>query len=251
MVYYQHSLILMKKLKDLPVYSLLAVAVFFILGVAIGGMFVKIQYLESNKQPTTNNQQPPTAAAQNQQPTAPTKVNVTVSLVDPVKGDPNAKLTIVNFADYQCPYCAKFHTDVEAQIIKDYVDTGKAKFVFKNLAFLGKESTDAANAALCAKEQNKFWEYHDKLFSSQAGENQGGFAPDKLKGFAADLGLNTTQFNSCLDAAKYNAQVTADNAEAAKNGFQSTPSTAVGTTPMVGAMPYAQFKTTIEAELAK
>lgn len=240
----------MKKLKELPIFPLLGVLIFFVLGAVIGGMFVKIQYLESGKGTTANIQQP-TAPTNNQQPSAPAKVNVAVTANDPVKGNPNAKLTIVNFADYQCPFCARFHADAYPQIIKEYVDTGKAKFVFKNLAFLGKESTDAANAALCAKEQNKFWEYHDKLFASQDGENKGGFAPEKLKGFAADLGLNTTQFNSCLDSAKYNAQVTADNAEANKNGFQSTPSTAVGTTPIVGAQPYAQFKTAIEAELAK
>lgn len=221
------------------------VIIFFVLGAALGGMFVKIQYLEgkvagAQTQPTT-----PTG------PTVPTKVDVKVSPDDPLKGNPNAKLTIVNFSDFQCPYCARFHQDVEPQIIKDYVDTGKAKFVFKNLAFLGKESTDAANAALCAKEQNKFWEYHDKLFDSQSGENQSGFALDKLKGFAAELGLNTTQFNSCLDSQKYNAQVAADNAEAGRNGFTSTPSTAVGTTPIIGAQPYAQFKTAIEAELTK
>lgn len=227
----------------------------FALGLALGGMYIKIQYLEQRaagvntvNQINAGNQgnQPAPSA-----PSAPTKINITVSPTDPVRGNPNAKLTIVEFADYQCPFCARFQKDVLTPMLKEYVDTGKVRFVFKNLAFLGKESTDAANAALCAKEQNKFWEYHDKLFDSQNGENQGGFAPDKLKGFAAALGLNAAQFNSCLDAQKYNAQVTADNAEAAKNGFQSTPSTAVGNTPIVGAQPYAQFKTAIDAELAK
>ncbi len=227
----------------------------FALGLALGGMYIKIQYLEQRaagvntvNQINAGNQgnQPAPSA-----PSAPTKINITVSPTDPVRGNPNAKLTIVEFADYQCPFCARFQKDVLTPMLKEYVDTGKVRFVFKNLAFLGKESTDAANAALCAKEQNKFWEYHDKLFDSQDGENQGGFAPDKLKGFAAALGLNAAQFNSCLDAQKYNAQVTADNAEAAKNGFQSTPSTAVGNTPIVGAQPYAQFKTAIDAELAK
>lgn len=224
--------------------SYIAVLIFFLLGTVIGGMFVKIQYLESNKQPTTNNQPQPTVPTE---PTAPTKVNVTVLPTDPVKGNPNAKLTIVNFADYKCSFCARFHKDSYPQIVKDYVDTGKAKFVFKNLAFLGKESTDAANAALCAKEQNKFWEYHDKLFNNQSDS----FTAEKLKSYATELGLNAGQFNTCLDTAKYNSQVTADGAEANKNGFQSTPSTAIGSVPVVGALPYAQIKTTIDAELAK
>ncbi|MCL4398008.1 DsbA family protein [Patescibacteria group bacterium] len=245
----------MNKFKENPLFSLAVVIVFFALGLTLGGMYVKIQYLEGKvagvNTGTNNAPTAPSAPAAPSQPSGPTKVNVNVTGNDPVKGNPNAKLTIVEFADYQCPYCARFQTDTLPQIIKDYVDTGKVKFVFKNLAFLGKESTDAANAALCAKEQNKFWEYHDKLFSSQSGENQGGFAIDKLKGFAASLGLNTSQFNDCLDKQKYNAQVTADQAEASKNGFQSTPSLAVGTTPVIGAQPYSQFKTLIDAELAK
>lgn len=161
----------MKKLKDLPVFSILAVVFFFVLGGVLGGMYVKIQYLEGKggapaAAPTAPTQ--PGAAAPTA-PSVPTKVNITVSPSDPVKGDPNAKLTIVEFADYQCPFCEKMQTDIVPSIIKDYVDTGKAKFVFKNLAVLGKESVDAANAALCAKEQNKFWEYHDKLFAAQSG----------------------------------------------------------------------------------
>ncbi len=224
----------------------------FVLGAALGGMFVKIQYLEG-KVAGVNVAAAPSVAAPtqpSQPPSGPTSVAVKVTADDPVIGDPNAKLTIVNFADYQCPFCEKFFTDSEPQIIKDYVNTGKVKFVFKNLAFLGQESTDAANAALCAKEQNKFWEYHDKLFSSQKGENQGGFAVANLKQFALDLGLNGGQFNSCLDAKKYDPQVKADIAEANRVGFQSTPSTAIGKVPVVGALPYDQMKTTIDAQLA-
>lgn len=218
------------------------------IGAALGGMFVKIQYLESN-----NNAAPSAVAgaAAPSAPTAPTKVNVNVTASDPVLGDPNAKVTLVEFADYQCPYCEQFFTSTFPQIRTDYIDTGKVKFVYKNLAFLGTESTDAANAALCAKEQNKFWEFHDYLFKHQGQENSGTFSIANLKQFAADLGLNTDQFNSCLDSKKYNSQVQADVAEANKDGFQSTPSFAVGTTPVVGAQPYAQFKTAIDSELAK
>jgi protein-disulfide isomerase len=137
------------------------------------------------------------------------------------------------------------------QIVKDYVDTGKVKFVYKQLAILGKESTDAAIASLCAKEQNKFWEYYDYLYTHQQGENQGAFSPDNLKKFAVEMGLNASQFNDCLDQQKYNDQVQADIAEATRLGFNSTPSVAVGSTPIIGAQPYAQFKAAIEAELNK
>lgn len=233
-----------------PLVLVLAGIVVLVIGAALGGMFVKIQYLES-KAGTAPSTPAATAPSAPSAPSAPQKVDVKVTANDPVKGNPNAKLTIVEFADYQCPFCERFFKDAEPSILKDYVETGKAKFVFKNLAFLGKESVDAANAALCAKEQNKFWEYHDKLFTSQQGENQGAFASDKLKGFAAALGLNAGQFNDCLDKQKYSAQVQADQAEASKNGFNSTPSVAVGATPIIGAQPYAQFKTAIDAELTK
>lgn len=240
--------------KENPITQLLLAVVIFVLGLSMGGMFVRIQVLEEKLKGGGN-----TAAAVNNQPTqnvpteppSPTSVEVQVKPEDPSKGPADAKLTVVEFSDFQCPFCQRFFEQVESNLIKDYVNTGKVKFVYKQLAILGKESADAANASLCAKEQNKFWEYHDFLFTNQSGENQGAFAVDNLKKFAADLGLNTTQFNSCLDAAKYNAQVQADIAEATRVGFNSTPSTAVGTIPIIGAQPYQQFKDAIERELAK
>ena len=230
--------------------------ILFVLGVVMGTMYTKIRFLEagyagSAKTAVAAVPSAPAAPTQPSAPQAPTKVNVQVTADDPIKGKSTAKLTIVEFGDYQCPFCGRFFKDVEPQIIKDYVDTGKVKFVYKNLAFLGQESKDAANAALCAKEQNMFWQYHDKIYSSQSGENQGTFSIVNLKKFATDLGLDTTKFNSCLDGQKYNLQIQADIAEANKNGFQSTPSIAVGTVAVIGAQPYAQFKTIIDAELAK
>lgn len=236
-----------------PLLLIVGAFVIFVIGAAVGGMYTKIQYLEGQalggntvQAPAGNGQQ----AGAPKAPAAPTKVNIKVTADDPFLGDPNAKLTVVEFGDFQCPFCGKFHNEVVSELKKDYIDTGKIKFVFKNLAFLGKESTDTANAALCAKEQNKYWEYHDKIYISQSGENQGTFSIDNLKKFALDLGIEPTQFNDCLDAQKYNAQVTADNAEANKNGFNSTPSTAVGDTPVVGAQPYSAFKTIIDQKLA-
>lgn len=241
-------------LNDNPIVSILAAMIIFLLGAAMGAMYTRIQFYEGKLGPVAavpSAPSVPTDPSLPTEPVAPTEINVQVTDADPVKGNANAKVTIVEFADFQCPFCGRFHSQVLPEIIKEYVDTGKAKFVYKNLAFLGKESTDAANAALCAKEQNKYWEYHDHLYNNQNGENQGAFAPDILKKWAVDLGLNAAQFNTCLDTGKYNAQVEADVAEANKNGFNSTPSTAVGTTPIVGAQPYATFKAAIEAELAK
>lgn len=240
--------------KDNPIIQLLLAVVVFILGAAMGGMYVKIEALQEK---VKNGGTALTANDQQLAPTnpgavvPPTSVEVKLAEVDPIKGDPKAKVTITEFADFQCPFCGRFHTDAYSQIVKDYVDTGKVKFVYKQLAILGKESTDASIASLCAKEQNKFWEYFDYLYTHQNGENQGAFSPDNLKKFALELGLNASQFNSCLDDQKYSEQVQADVAEATRLGFNSTPSVAVGSTPIVGAQPYAQFKDAIEKELAK
>ncbi len=128
-----------------------------------------------------------------------------------------------------------------------YVKTGVVRFGYMNLAFLGDESQWAGEAAECADEQGKFWEYHDKLFASQNGENQGTFAKDKLKGFAVDLGLDTTKFNSCLDSGKYTKVVQDETYLAGSIGVQSTPTFLVNTTPVTGAQPFDTFSKIIEA----
>lgn len=97
-----------------------------------------------------------------------------------VMGNKDAQVSIVEFADFQCPYCGRHHELVEPTILNEYVKTGKANFVYKHLAFLGQESVFAAVAAECAADQGKFWEYHDYLFEHQNGENQGAFNKDKL-----------------------------------------------------------------------
>lgn len=235
-----------------PIFYVLGAIVIFVVGVALGGMYVKIQYLEGKVSgvqttPTTNLQ--PTAPTG---PTVPTKVDVKVNTDDPMLGDPKAKLTIVEFADFQCPYCGRFFKDVLPQIKKDYIDTNKAKLIFKHYPLPGHEgAVPAANASLCAKEQNKFWQYHDSLFEEQTSGKADFLSMENLKKYALELGLNATQFDSCLDAQKYNSQVQADIVEANKNGFNGTPSVAVGSTPIIGAQPYAQFKAAIDAELAK
>lgn len=111
-----------------------------------------------------------------QNPNAPlpsgTRVNVSTGTY-PVMGNQNAPVTIVEFADFQCPFCEKFFTDTEGQIINNYVKTGKAKFAFRNYSFLGADSNTLAEGAYCAQEQNKFWQYHDFIYSHQGQENTG------------------------------------------------------------------------------
>ncbi len=110
-----------------------------------------------------------------------------------------------------------------------------------HMAFLGEESQWAAEASECAGEQGKFWEYHDKLFESQNGENQGGFNKDKLKGFAKDLGLKQDQFDQCLDSGKFTQRVQEQTQAAQQLGVQSTPSFFVNEWLLLGALPIEEF----------
>ncbi len=123
------------------------------------------------------------------------------------------------------------------------------RFGYWYVAFLGQESTDAAEASECAADQNAFWEYHDLLFEQQSGENQGAFAKDKLKQFAADMKLDTKAFNECLDSGKYTQMVKDLTQTANSLGVQSTPTFVVNGRAIIGAQSYEVFQQTIEQEL--
>ena len=137
------------------------------------------------------------------------------------------------------------------QIDDTYVKTGIVRFGYQHMAFLGPESKWAAEASECADEQGKFWEYHDKLFASQAGENQGAFSQVNLKKFAADLKLDTAKFNACVDSGKYAAVVENETATVQAMGVTSTPAFLVNGQPLVGAQPFDQFRQIIESERNK
>lgn len=167
----------------------------------------------------------------------------------PSLGNPDAPVTIVEFGDFQCPFCGRFFQTTEKQIIEQYVKTGKARFVYRDFAFLGPESEWAANAAECANEQGKFWQYHDYLYGHQQGENAGAFSKDNLKSFARALGLNTAQFDQCFDSDKYLEAVHRDTEEGRSAGISGTPGTFVNGRLVQGAVPFAQFQVVIEEEL--
>ena len=117
------------------------------------------------------------------------------------------------------------------------------------MAFLGEESAWAAEASECASDQDAFWEYHDKLFASQSGENQGAFNKDNLKKFAADLKLDTAKFNECLDSGKYTQAIQDQTNAAQQLGVRSTPAFVINGIPVMGAQPFDAFKQVIETEL--
>jgi len=169
---------------------------------------------------------------------------------DPFIGDPKAPVTLIEFGDFQCPFCGKFFREVESKIIAKYVKTGQVRFVYRDFAFLGPESEDAAAAAECANEQGKFWQYHDYLYNHQSGENQGAFSRDNLKNFARTLGLSNQQFDSCLDTGKYTDKVRKDTADGRANGVNGTPGFLINGRLVVGALPFEQFDAAIQSGLA-
>ncbi len=180
---------------------------------------------------------------------APVMADVTVGDL-PVLGDANATVVVVEWADFQCPFCGRFFSEVEGKLKQEYVDTGKVKFAYRDFAFLGDESKWSANAARCANDQGKFWQYHDYLFTHQSGENQGAFSKDNLKKFGAAVGLNAVQFNACVDGDTHAAEVEADTTAGQSAGVNGTPATFVNGKLISGAQPYDQFKQAIEDALA-
>jgi protein-disulfide isomerase len=182
-------------------------------------------------------------------PTPAGPVNVAIGHY-PTQGDDNAKVTVIEFADFRCPFCEKWFTDVQSNLMNDYVNTGKVKFAFRNYAFLGPASTLAANAAECANEQGKFWDFHEYMYKNQPDESDTSmYTVDNLSQIAGQLGMDQSQFQSCLSANKYNNNVSQDLSDGQKAGVQGTPTTFINGIPVVGAVPYAQIKQEIDKAL--
>lgn len=152
-------------------------------------------------------------------------------------GDPNAPVTIDVFEDFQCPACKYFTETIETRVIPDLIATGKERYVFHPYPFLdggtaseGGESDQAASAAMCANEQDKFWEMHGTLFANWNGENEGAFSDIRLQAMAQSLGLDMKAFNDCFTARKYAADIQADMDLGAKMGVSGTPTVFVNGT---------------------
>jgi len=166
---------------------------------------------------------------------------------DPVEGSKNAPVTIVEFSDFQCPYCGRFAIETLSQIKTNYIDTGKVKVVYKDFPLSFHENAQkAAEAAQCAFDQDKFWEFHDKIF-----QNQQDLSIISLKRFASELELNTEKFNGCLDSGKMAARVQKDVQEGASVGISGTPAFLVNGIGVTGAQPFEVFKQIIDSELSK
>ena len=171
---------------------------------------------------------------------------------DPFRGAANARIAIIEYSDYQCPFCERFEKDAYLQIQKEFVDTGKVKYVWRDMPLdMHQYAAKAAEAGNCAGAQGKFWEMHDRLFA-----NKQALTPADLTKHAEALQLNVGQFQTCLDSGRYAADVKADMAEAAKAGISGTPSFLFGvvqpngtikvTKKIVGSRAYADYKAAIE-----
>jgi protein-disulfide isomerase len=175
---------------------------------------------------------------------------------DPSKGEREATVTLIEFSDYQCPFCARFSRETLPKIEQEYIKTGKVRYVFRDFPIVSihKEAIKAAEAANCAGEQKKYWEMHDRLFA-----NQKSLKPEDLPKHAEVLGLNRAAFEACLKSEKYFREVQADLRDGLRAGVKSTPtfflgltqknSTITAATTVEGAQPYAVFKEAIDALL--
>lgn len=178
---------------------------------------------------------------------------------DVVLGDENAPVTVFVFGDYQCPYCGKFFHETESLIVKNYVDAGKVKLVYKDMTFLGEESVAAAEAAECARDQKKYWQFHDALYEieyqeSLKGNNEGNGNLNRatFEKIASGLGMDTGEFLKCFDSKKYESEVRKDNEEAGKVMDRvSSPTIFVDGAMIQGAQPYDVFRSAIESALAE
>lgn len=221
---------------------------------ALGMLTNKVLYLEQQlKNPSAQ-----AAAPTDNQAALPTPPPVVKGITDghfPVLGDKNAKVTVIEFADFQCPFCKAFFDDTESQLKSTYVNTGKVRFVYRQfpLTSIHPNAEKAAEAAECANEQGKFWEYHDVLY-----QNQDTWAPlsaaDAANDFilyAGQVGMDSGQFTSCVQDAKVADNVNKDVTDGTNAQVDATPTFFVDGIRVEGAVPFSQMQQTIDSELKK
>lgn len=181
---------------------------------------------------------------------APAPTTPTAFLDEPAKGAEDAVVTIIEFADFKCGFCLRHFTQTLPLLDAEYIETGKVRYIYRNFPILGVQSRWAALAGECAHEQGRFWEYHDKLFTL-AQEGRGNFLRSQLKSVAAELGLDSAQFDSCLDSSKYLAEVQEDFALGQNEGVTGTPAFLINGELLVGAQPIDVFRQKIAEGLAQ
>ncbi|MFQ5940259.1 MAG: DsbA family protein [Nitrososphaerales archaeon] len=172
----------------------------------------------------------------------------------PILGLPHAPVTMIEYGDYQCLNCNRYFHNTEHDILQNYVDTGKLKIIFMDFAFIGPDSVLAAQAAHCAEDQGRYWEYHDELYSNWDGENTGWASTHNLKKFAAKIDLEHNNFNECLDSGKYARKVQNNMNTGRQLGVTGTPTFFIlessgEVQKIVGAQPYSTFSAVLDSML--
>ena len=169
---------------------------------------------------------------------------------DAIKGDKDAPVTIIEFSDFECPFCARFYNDTLPQIISEYVDTGKVRFVYRDFPLSFHQNARSASlAAECMKDQGGeklFYEMHDKIY-----ENQTSLNAENLKIWAAELGAKASEFNECLDSEKFGDEVDKDFADGQSYGVSGTPAFFINGRMVSGAQPFSVFQNIVDEELAE
>ena len=186
----------------------------------------------------------------------PTKLSLDTRNGSPVLGEISSPVTIVEFGDYQCPFCKRWNETTKPAIERNFIESGKASLIYVDFPIIGPDSIVAHAGSYCAAEQGMYWKYHDFVYANQGHENDGWANSDNLKALVSGIdGLDTDLFDKCLDSKRYEQRVN-DNKEIASNaGARSTPTFIIigpeGTAEMItGAQPYGTFKTVID-ELVK
>lgn len=225
----------------------------FVVGLSVGYIFWgRALPASPTSSGTTSNPQPENSAQTANQP-QPTTAPETQEIVrydvpvddDPYYGPENAPITIIEFSDFECPYCRKWHVEVFQRLLDTY--SGQIKFVYRDfpLTTIHPNAFPAAEAANCAGEQGVYWAYHDQLFGMQLG-----LGKDSYTQYAEQLGINMDTFNACLKDEKYKDEIQADFEYAAQLGVRSTPTFFINGIALVGAQSFETFQQVIEKELA-
>lgn len=232
------------KLLTILTLVLVAANLYITAGIANNSAFINGNMQEgsdSMKAQEPQNSPPP------QQPAPPPPPTAQVSADDDaVMGNPDAPVEIIEFSDYQCPFCARFFEQTLPQLEQNYIDAGKVKLIYRDFPLsFHQDAQKAAEAAECAGDQGKYWEMHDRIFG-----NQQSIGVDSLKQYAQQIGLDTGQFNSCLDSGKYAEEVQKDFSDGQAAGVSGTPTFFINGVKVVGAQPYSVFEQAIEQMLA-
>jgi len=207
---------------------------------------IKQQLSDGGTLAKAGNQAPAPVAAAPSQPSAPAAVaDIVVTSDDHVRGNPDAAVTIVEYSDFECPFCQRALPTVE-QVLETYGDDVNLVYRHFPLRSIHPNAQKAAEAAECAADQGSFWEYHDLLFENNALVSGG---VSQFKTFAAQLGLNAGQFNNCLDSGEKAADVDEDFNSGAESGVEGTPAFFINGTLVSGAQPFSAFQSVIDAEL--